>query len=97
MRGEYEIRLRELERERIHAEQDKAQVKVNGILNSLSWQLCLDKQRCSSANQKQTMRSTSSSHNHTKHVLQFFMNDIPDCAQAWVGTSCHCHLLTGSV
>ena len=26
MRGEYEIRLRELERERIHAEQDKAQV-----------------------------------------------------------------------
>ena len=36
MRGEYEIRLRELERERIHAEQDKAQVKVNGILNSLS-------------------------------------------------------------
>ncbi len=28
MRGEYEIRLRELERERIHAEQDKAQVPV---------------------------------------------------------------------
>ena len=28
MRGEYEIRLRELERERIHAEQDKAQVKL---------------------------------------------------------------------
>ena len=28
MRGEYEIRLRELERERIHAEQDKAQVPI---------------------------------------------------------------------
>lgn len=28
MRGEYEIRLRELERERIHAEQDKAQVRI---------------------------------------------------------------------
>ena len=26
MRGEYEIRLKELERERLHAEQDKAQV-----------------------------------------------------------------------
>ncbi|CAL5221751.1 g4003 [Coccomyxa viridis] len=33
MRGEYEIRLRELERERIHAEQDKAQVdRYKGLL-----------------------------------------------------------------
>ncbi len=34
MRGEYEIRLRELERERIHAEQDKAQVTASWDLHA---------------------------------------------------------------